>query len=135
MGLGFGKAVNGDEALFDHLPKRIFGFDIDHRTLLGLLLFQERGRTIRMKADLIRIVDRETLSPGGRHWPDGDIIPALVCRPRVLASSGAAMKNQAPEVVGIETAADEPDTLQRCQAVSIDVKAYDGGQSPGSALR
>jgi len=67
-----------------------------------------------MKADLIRIVDRETLSPGCRHWPNGDVIPALVCRPRVIASSCATMENQAPEVVGIETAADEPDALQRC---------------------
>jgi hypothetical protein len=64
-----------------------------------------------MKADLIRIVDRKTLSPRGCHWPDGDVIPPMGCRPRVLASSCAAMENQASEVVGIETAADEPDAL------------------------
>jgi hypothetical protein len=88
-----------------------------------------------MKADLIRIVDRKTLSPGGRYWPNGNVIPTLVYRPRVIVFSCTAMENQAPEVVGIETAADEPDTLQRCQAVSIDIKAYDGRQRSESALR
>jgi hypothetical protein len=38
--LGFGKAVNGGESLFDDLPKRIFGFYINHRILLGLLVFR-----------------------------------------------------------------------------------------------
>jgi hypothetical protein len=37
------------------------------------------------------------------------------------------MENQAPEVVSIETPADKPYALQRCQTVSVDVKAYDGG--------
>jgi hypothetical protein len=40
MRLGFSKAVNSCEALFDDRPKRIFGFYIDHRILLGLLVFR-----------------------------------------------------------------------------------------------
>jgi len=40
MCLGFGEAMNGDETLCDDLPKRLFGFGIDHRILLGLLVFR-----------------------------------------------------------------------------------------------
>jgi hypothetical protein len=100
-----------------------------------MTVVQERDRTVRMKADLIRIMDRETPSPGGCYWPNGNVIPALVCRPRVMVFSCTAMGNQAPKVVSIETAADEPNTLQRCQAVSIDIKAYDRRQRSESALR
>jgi len=88
-----------------------------------------------MKAYLIRISDGKAPSPGCRDWPDGDVIPAVICRPGVMTSFGAAMGNEAPEVVSIDTAADKPYALQRCQVVSVDVKAYNGRQGPGNALR
>ena len=88
-----------------------------------------------MQAYLIRIADGKAPSPRCRDWPDGDVVPAVICRPRMMTSFGAAMGNEAPEVVSIETAAHKPYALQRCQEVSVDVKAYNGRQGSGNALR
>jgi len=88
-----------------------------------------------MKANLIRIVDRQALSPGGCYWPDDDIIPTLICGPILIASSCTAVENQTPEIVSIRIATNKPKALKVCQVVPIHVKANDRWLGSRKALR
>jgi hypothetical protein len=82
----------------------------------------------RVKADLISIVDRQSLSPRNRNWSNNHIIPSLIDWPAMVAAAIATMINQAPEIIGFESAAHKAERIQRRQPVSLHLKGNDDRQ-------
>jgi hypothetical protein len=86
---------------------------------------EETDSPMGVKANLICIVDRQPLEPESGDGPNHNIIPALLFRPAVSATTSAAMVNQAPEFIGITPTVNKPEGVQPGYGIPIYLEPND----------
>jgi hypothetical protein len=83
--------------------------------LLSAAFIQGGFRRGSMKANLSGVSNRQALIPKRGHRPVHDVIVRRQMRsPTVVGCATSAIVNQTPEIVGIEIASCESESLQSC---------------------